>query len=226
MLRKEFGDSLLLISNICLCDYRKSGSCIYENGGTVLVDKTAEMLAKISLVHVQAGAHIVAPAAMVDGQVKATRELLDKYEYNQIPIMSYIKTNSNLFEPYFRVMDGSSTNTRNNDSYRFRIDPMNRQLFFKKVNVDVEEGVDIILIKPALFNLDFIYEMRQQFATPIAAYHVSGEYSMLQAAAQLGYLDENEVLLEMLKCIKRAGASMILTYYAREAGELMKNGYQ
>jgi len=222
-LKEKFGDDLVLISNVCLCDYTLSGSCVYMERGKVLNEKTAEMLGKIAVVHAEAGADVVAPAAMADGQVRHMRSALDEAGFEDMPIMSYIKTDSCLFQPFFKAVSSSKTPRKGIDSSKFRTDIINQKMFMAKVDLDVSEGADIIIVKPALTNLDLILLTKQRYPNiPIAAYQVSGEYVMIKAPSENGYLDEHVLLMETLNSIKRAGADMILTYHALEAAKLLK----
>lgn len=222
-LKREFGDDLVLISNVCLCDYTLSGSCVYMEKGKVLNEKTAKMLGKIAVVHAEAGADVVAPAAMADGQVKHMRMALDEAGFEDVPIMSYIKTDSCLFQPFFKAVSSSKTPRKGIDSSKFRTDIINQKMFMAKVDLDISEGADIIIVKPALTNLDLILLTKQRYPNiPIAAYQVSGEYVMIKAPSESGYLDEHVLLMETLNSIKRAGADMVLTYHALEAAKLLK----
>lgn len=222
-LEKEFGDNLVLMSNVCLCDYTSSGSCVYMEKGKVLNEKTAEMLGKIAVVHAAAGADVVAPAAMADGQIRHIRSALDKAGFEDVPIMSYIKTDSCLFQPFFKAVSSSKTPRKGIDSSKFRTDMINQKMFMAKVDLDISEGADIIIVKPALTNLDLILLTKQRYPNiPIAAYQVSGEYVMIKAPSESGYLNEHALLMETLNSIKRAGADMILTYHALEAAKLLK----
>lgn len=222
-LKHEFGDDLVLISNVCLCDYTMSDSCVYVDKGKVLNEKTAEMLAKIGVVHAEAGADIIAPAAMADGQVRHIRSALDKEGFDDIAVMSYIKTDTCLFQPFFEAMTLSKTPRKGVDSSKFRPDIINEKMFMQKVDLDVGEGADIIIVKPALTNLDHILRVKQKYPTvPIAAYQVTGEYMMIKLLGEHAHVNENTMLIETLNSIKRAGADMILTYYACKAANLLK----
>ncbi|MDH5482952.1 MAG: porphobilinogen synthase [Candidatus Bathyarchaeota archaeon] len=222
-LKKELGDKLVLISNLCLCDYTADEFCVYTKKGKVLNEKTAEMLGKIAVVHAEAGADVVAPAAMCDGQVRHIRSALDREGFEDVPVMTYVKTDSCLFQPFFEAMTLSKTPRSGVDSSTFRTDIINEKMFMQKVDLDVSEGADIVIVKPALTNLDLILRVRQEHPTiPIAAYQVSGEYAMIKLLGENGHLDEDVLLLESLKSIKRAGADMILTYSALEAAKLLK----
>jgi porphobilinogen synthase len=222
-LKNEFGDNLVLISNICLCDFTKNEFCVYTEKGKVLNEKTAEMLGKIAAVHADAGADVIAPAAMADGQVRHIRAALDKGGFDDVAVMTYIKTNSCLFNPFYQTMTQSKKPREGVDPSKFRIDPINDKMFMQKVDLDISEGADIVIVKPALPNLDLILRIKQQYPTvPIAAYQVSGEYAMIEAAAEKGLLNKETVLLESLNSMKRAGADMILTYHALQAAALLK----
>jgi len=222
-LKKEFGGDLVLISNVCLCDYTLSGSCVYMEKGKVLNEKTAEMLGKIAVVHAETGADVVAPAAMADGQVRHMRSALVEAGFEDVPVMSYIKTDSCLFQPFFKAVSSSKTPRKGINSSKFRTDIINRKMFMAKIDLDISEGADIIIVKPALTNLDLILLTKQRYPNiPIAAYQVSGEYVMIKAPSENGYLDENALLMETLNSIKRAGADMILTYHALKAAKLLR----
>lgn len=222
-LKKEFDDNLVLISNVCLCDYTSDEFCVYIEKGKVLNERTAEMLGKIAVVHAGAGADVVAPAAMCDGQVGYMRAALDEAGFEDVPIMSYIKTDSCLFEPFFKTMSISETPRKGIDPSKFRTDIINQKVFMAKVDLDISEGADMVIVKPALTNLDLILLVKQRYPNiPIAAYQVSGEYVMIKTSSESGYFDEHVLLMETLNSIKRAGADMILTYHALEAAKLLK----
>lgn len=222
-LKKEFGDNLLLISNVCLCDYTIDEFCVYTENGKVLNEKTAEMLGKIAVVHAQAGADVIAPAAMADGQVRHIRTALDREGFDDVAVMTYVKTDSCLFQPFFKTMTLSTAPRVGVDSSKFRTDIINEKMFMQKVDLDISEGADIVIVKPALPNLDLILRTKQRHPTiPIAAYQVSGEYVMIRSPAEKGLLNEEALLMETLNSIKRAGADMILTYHALQAAELLK----
>jgi len=223
-LKREFGDDLALISNVCLCDFTLNESCVYMEGNKVLNEKTSQMLGKIAVVHAEAGADVVAPAAMADGQVRHMRSALDEAGFDDVPIMSYIKTDSCLFKPFFRTVSISKAPRKGIDSSKFRADIINQKMFMWKVDLDISEGADIIIVKPALTNLDLILLVKQRYPDiPIAAYQVSGEYAMIKAASEEEYLDRDEVLLETLNSIKRAGADTILTYDALDVAKLLSH---
>ena len=222
-MKKEFGDELLFISNVCLCDYTVDEFCVYTENGKVLNEKTAEMLGKIAVVHAEAGADVIAPAAMADGQVRHIRSALDREGFEDVAVMTYVKTDSCLFQPFFKTMTLSTAPRVGVDSSKFRTDIINEKMFMQKVDLDIGEGADIVIVKPALPNLDLILRTKQRHPTiPIAAYQVSGEYVMIKSATGEGLLNEEAVLMETLDSIKRAGADMILTYHALQAARLLK----
>ena len=222
-LKKEFGDDLVLISNVCLCDFTEREFCVYTENGKVLNEKTAEMLGKIGAVHAEAGADVIAPAAMADGQVRHIRLALDREGFDDVGVMTYVKTDSCLFQPFFETMTLSEAPRVGVDSSKFRADIINEKMFMQKVDLDISEGADIVIVKPALTNLDLILRVKQRYPTiPIAAYQVSGEYAMIKLLSEYGHVDENALLLETLNSIKRAGADMILTYHALQAALLLK----
>jgi len=222
-LKKEFGDDLVLISNVCLCDYTKEGFCVYSDHGKVLNEKSAEMLGKIAVVHAEAGADVAAPAAMCDGQIRHMRRALDEAGFESVPVMTYVKTDSCLFEPFFEAMMGSESPRRAVDSSTFRTDIINEKMFMRKVDLDVSEGADMVIVKPALTNLDLIRAVKERHPTiSLAAYQVSGEYTMIKLLSGKGNVNEQMLMMETLNSIKRAGADMILTYSALEVAKLLK----
>jgi porphobilinogen synthase len=224
-LKSEFGDNLVLISNICLCDFTKDEYCVYSEKGRVLNEKTAEMLGKIAVVHAEAGADVIAPAAMADGQVRSIRAALDNAWFEDVAVMTYLKTNSCLFDPFYKTMSQLERLRVGMDPSKFRIDPLNHKMFMQKAELDISEGADIVIVKPALPNLDLILRINQQYPTvPIATYQVSGEYAMLESAAEKGLLKKETAVLETLYSMKRAGADMILTYHALEVAAFLKRG--
>jgi porphobilinogen synthase len=221
-LKREFGDDLVLISNVCLCDYTADEYCVYSEKGRVLNEKTAEMLGKIASVHAEAGADVIAPAAMCDGQVAHIRSALDGEGFDDVAVMTYVKTDSCLFEPFFEAVTLSKTPRRGIDSSKFRTDIINEKMFMRKVDLDVSEGADMVIVKPALTNLDLVLAVKQRYPSiPIAAYQVSGEYAMIKLLSEQGHVNGNTLLLETLESIKRAGADTIITYSAMEAARLL-----
>jgi porphobilinogen synthase len=183
------------------------------------------MLGKIGLAHAEAGADVIAPAAMCDGQVAHIRSALDAQGLDDVSVMTYVKTDSCLFEPFFEAMSLRKTPRRGIDSSKFRTDIINEKMFMQKVDLDISEGADMVIVKPALTNLDLIVAVKQRYPSiPIAAYQVSGEYAMIKLLSEQGHVKENTLLMETLQSIKRAGADMILTYYAKEAASLLTEG--
>ena len=211
---------ILIITDVCMCEYTDHGHCGLIENGLVNNDKTLEALAKISVSHVKAGADIVAPSAMMDGQVSAIRSSLDKDGYSDTPIMAYSAKYSSGFYGPFREAAMSAPSFGDRDTYQ--LDTANIREAMEEIRMDVEEGADIIMVKPALAYLDVISAARNEFRLPIASYNVSGEYSMIKAASQNGWIDEKRIAMEILTSIKRAGADMIITYYANEAATWLK----
>ncbi len=212
---KETVPELYVITDVCFCEYTDHGHCGHIENGDVDNDATLGMLAEQVKTHVRAGADMVAPSGMMDGMVGAIREALDEEGYENVPIMSYAAKYASGFYGPFR--DAAESAPQFGDRRSYQMDPANSREALKEVALDVEEGTDIIMVKPALPYLDIIAKVREQFDLPVAAYNVSGEFSMVKAAAQLGWIDERKVALEMLTSIKRAGADLILTYYAKDA---------
>jgi porphobilinogen synthase len=211
---KEERLDLVVITDVCLCEYTSHGHCGVIVHGDVANDPTLEILAKEALSHVQAGADIVAPSDMMDGRVAAIRRTLDENGFEHIPILSYAAKFCSGFYGPFREAAESAPQFGDRRSYQ--MDPPNAREALKEVALDIEEGADIVMIKPALAYLDIIRRVRDEFPVPIAAYNVSGEYAMVKAAARNGWLDEKRVVMEILTGIKRAGADLILTYHAKD----------
>jgi porphobilinogen synthase len=211
--------AMMVITDVCLCEYTSHGHCGVIDGERVLNDPTLDLLAKASLAYVRAGADMVAPSDMMDGRVHAIRQALDADGFTQIPIMSYAAKYASSFYGPFREAADSAPQFGDRRSYQ--MDPANSHEALREVRLDIEEGADIIMVKPALPYLDIIYRVKQTFDLPVAAYNVSGEYAMIKAAAQLGWIDGERVMLEALLSIRRAGADMILTYFAKEAARLL-----
>ncbi len=212
---KDAVPEMYVITDVCFCEYTNHGHCGAIANGTVDNDATLEMLGQQVLTHARAGADMVAPSGMMDGMVAAIRETLDSENYLDIPIMSYAAKYSSAFYGPFR--EAAESTPQFGDRRAYQMDPGNAREALLEVSLDVEEGADIIMVKPAMPYLDIISKVRQQIDLPIAAYNVSGEFSMVKAAAQLGWIDEQKVALEMLTSIKRAGADIILTYFAKDA---------
>ncbi len=218
-IKKEQLD-LLVITDVCLCEYTSHGHCGVVVQGDVANDPTVELLAKEALSHAQAGADMVAPSDMMDGRVAAIRRMLDENGFSHIPILSYAAKFCSSFYGPFREAAESAPQFGDRRSYQ--MDPPNAREALKEVALDLEEGADIVMVKPALAYLDIIRRVRDRFDVPVAAYNVSGEYAMVKAAAHNGWLDERRVVLELLTSIKRAGADMILTYHAKDAARWLR----
>ena len=211
---KDSVPEIIVITDVCLCEYTSHGHCGVIKNNEVDNDATLELLAKEAVSHAEAGADMVAPSDMMDGRVKAIREALDRSGFSHIPIMSYAVKYASAFYGPFREAAESAPQFGDRRSYQ--MDPPNAREALREAELDVGEGADIIMVKPALPYLDIIYRVRQAINRPIAAYNVSGEFSMLKAAIANGWLEEKRVILEALTSIKRAGADLILTYFARE----------
>ncbi len=208
--------NLVIITDVCMCEYTDHGHCGIVEEGHILNDPTLEILGQVAVSHAQAGADIVAPSAMMDGQVGALRRALDEVGFANTPIMGYSAKFASGFYGPFR--DAADSPPQFGDRSTYQMDPANGREAMREIELDIVEGADIIMVKPALPYLDLIRQARDTFPDlPLAAYNVSGEYSMLKAAARLGWLDEKRVALECLTAIKRAGADMILTYWAKDA---------
>jgi porphobilinogen synthase len=214
---KEISSDLLVITDVCMCQYTSHGHCGIIEGCTVNNDKSLEYIAKIALSHAAAGADMIAPSDMMDGRVLAIRNLLDEKGYDNIPIMSYSAKYSSAFYGPFR--EAAHSTPQFGDRKTYQMDPANIREAMIEIQDDIEEGADIIMVKPALSYLDVIRWARDRSDVPIAAYSVSGEYAMVKAGAKLGLINERAIALEMLLSIKRAGADMIITYYALEASK-------
>jgi porphobilinogen synthase len=212
---KKTAPELVVMTDVCLCEYTSHGHCSVVVNGDLDNDKTLELLAKTALSHAEAGADIVAPSDMMDGRVKAIRHTLDGNGFQHIPILSYAAKYASAFYGPFREAAESAPQFGDRRSYQ--MDPPNGREALREVEQDIAEGADMVMVKPALPYLDIIRKVRDTFNHPLAAYSVSGEYAMVKAAAQQGWLDEQKIVLEMLTSIKRAGADIIITYYAKEA---------
>jgi porphobilinogen synthase len=212
---KKATPELLVITDVCLCEYTSHGHCGVVVDGYVDNDKTLKLLAKTALSHAQAGADIVAPSDMMDGRVKAIRQELDGSGFQNIPILAYAAKYASYFYGPFREAAESAPQFGDRRSYQ--MDPPNWREAMREIEQDIVEGADIVMVKPALPYLDVIRKARDTFNHPLAAYSVSGEYAMVKAAAQQGWLDERGIVMEILTAIKRAGADIIITYYAKEA---------
>ncbi len=213
-LKHEFGDDLVVIADCCLCEYTSHGHCGKIVNGQVDNDPTLELLQKTAVSQAQAGADMVAPSAMMDGQVKHLRTALDEAGFSQVAIMAYSAKYASSFYGPFRDAAGSTPKYGNRKAYQMSYANENEAL--RETALDIDEGADIVMVKPALAYLDIIHRLKAMFNVPLAAYNVSGEYSMVKAAAQNGWLDEKTAALEILTGIKRAGADLIITYFAKD----------
>jgi len=214
---KDKNPGLLVITDICIDEYTSHGHCGLVADGKILNDETLEVLSKMALSHAEAGADILAPSDMMDGRIGAIRKALDENRYNHLPILSYAVKYASCFYAPFREAADSCPQFGDRKSYQ--MDSANRREALREVALDLEEGADIIMVKPALPYLDVILEIRNKFSVPIAAYQVSGEYAMIKAAAKMGVLDERQAILESLIAIRRAGADIIITYFAKEVAQ-------
>jgi porphobilinogen synthase len=210
---------ILVITDVCLCEYTSHGHCGMLEKDCVQNDTTLEVLAETAISQAQAGADMVAPSAMMDGQVAAIREALDENSFEDIPIMAYSAKYASAFYGPFR--EAAQSAPKSGDRKAYQMDPANSDEAIREIGLDVSEGADIIMVKPALAYLDIICRAKQEFDLPLAAYNVSGEYSMIKAAAQLGWLDEEKAMIESLTAIKRAGADIIITYFAMQMAILL-----
>jgi len=212
---------LTVMTDVCLCQYTSHGHCgVVDESGCVMNDPTLELLARTAVSHAAAGADVAAPSDMMDGRVGAIREALDESEFENVAVMSYAAKYASAFYGPFREAAESAPAFGDRKSYQ--MDPANQREALKEVALDIEQGADIVMVKPALAYLDVIQLVRQRFDVPVAAYNVSGEYAMVKAAAGNGWLDEKAVVLEILTAIRRAGADMIITYFAKEAADWLK----
>ncbi|MEW6001558.1 MAG: porphobilinogen synthase [Nitrospirota bacterium] len=216
---KEAVPELYVITDVCLCEYTSHGHCGVIKDGEVQNDPTLELLAKEAVSHAKAGADMVAPSDMMDGRVEAIRLALEDEGFSEVAIMSYAAKYASAFYDPFREAAESTPQFGNRRSYQ--MDPANRREALKEVALDIEEGADIVMVKPALAYLDVISDVKNAFDVPVAAYNVSGEYSLVKAAGKLGWIDEERAMMEILTSIKRAGADLILTYFAKEAARLL-----
>jgi porphobilinogen synthase len=217
---KEQVPGLLLITDVCFCEYTDHGHCGIIKGQDVDNDATLEILVKESLSHARAGADMVAPSDMMDGRIGAIRQALDNEGFPHTPIMAYSAKFASGFYGPFR--EAAESTPQFGDRRSYQMDPPNAEEALREVELDIAEGADIVMVKPALPYLDIIRRVKEKFGYPVAAYNVSGEYAMIKAAALNGWLDEERVMMEMLTGIKRAGADMILTYFAKDAARRLK----
>lgn len=218
-LKKAYPE-LLVITDVCLCEYTSHGHCGIVAGGDVQNDPTLDLLARAALSHARAGADMVAPSDMMDGRVQAIRSALDGHGFSHLPILSYAVKYASAFYGPFRDAAGSAPAFGDRRSYQ--MDPANVREALKEIGQDLAEGADMVMVKPALAYLDVIRAVKEHTTVPVAAYNVSGEYALVKAAAEKGWVDERKVALEMLTGMKRAGADMILTYFAKDAARWLK----
>jgi porphobilinogen synthase len=217
---KQADPALLVITDVCLCEYTSHGHCGIVRDGDVDNDATLPLLAQTALSHARAGADMVAPSAMMDGQVAAIRQALDENGFVQTPIMAYAAKYASAFYGPFR--EAAESAPQFGDRRGYQMDPANAREALREIEADVAEGADIVMVKPALAYLDVLARARQRFDLPLAAYNVSGEYAMIKAAAANGWLDEKRVVLEVLTAIKRAGADIVITYHAKDAARWLR----
>lgn len=213
-IKEQLENELVIMTDVCLCQYTSHGHCGVVEGNEILNDPTLEILQRVAVSHAEAGADVVAPSGMIDGQVQAIRKALDHTGFTNVAIMAYSAKHASYFYGPFREAAYSTPSFGDRRSYQ--MDYANPNEALQEVELDVKEGADIIMVKPALAYLDLIYRIKTKFGLPTAAYNVSGEYSMIKAAAEKGWIDEKAITLEVLTAIKRAGADMILTYFAKE----------
>jgi len=218
-IKKEVGN-MLVVADVCLCEYTDHGHCGVVRGDEIQNDETLDLLARTAVSQAKAGADIVAPSDMMDGRVAAIRKALDAAGLEQVPILSYAAKYASGFYGPFR--EAAQSTPKFGDRRTHQMDPANAREAIREVLLDIEEGADMVMVKPALPYLDVIYRVRQAVNVPVAAYHVSGEYAMLAAAARNGWIDRDRVMMESLVSIRRAGADLIVTYFAKEAARLLQ----
>jgi porphobilinogen synthase len=211
---------LLVITDVCMCEYTDHGHCGVIKDGDVDNDETLKLLAAEALSHARAGADIVAPSDMMDGRVAEIREILDANGFSHIPVMSYAVKYSSAYYGPFR--DAADSTPQFGDRRSYQMDPANRIEAFREAELDIQECTDFLMVKPALAYLDILRDLKERYSLPLVAYNVSGEYSMIKAAAEKGWIDGDRVMMETLVGMKRAGADLIITYHAKEAAKLLK----
>lgn len=216
---KRSAPELILMTDVCLCAYMSHGHCGVVEDGRIVNDRSVELLAKTALSHAQAGAEVVAPSDMMDGRVGAIRNVLDEASFEDVPILSYAAKYASSFYGPFR--EAAESTPQFGDRHAYQMDPANIREALREVALDIEEGADMVMVKPALAYLDVIQQVKAEFEYPVAAYNVSGEYSIVKAAAAKGWIEEEKVALEVLTAIKRAGADMILTYHAKDVARAL-----
>jgi porphobilinogen synthase len=217
---KESCPDLLVVTDVCLCEYTSHGHCGLVRGEEILNDPTLELLAKQALSHAEAGADIVAPSDMMDGRVGVIREALDDSGFQNTPILSYAAKYASSFYGPFR--DAAESAPQFGDRRSHQMDPANSDEALREVELDLDEGADIVMVKPALPYLDVVYRVKQTFQVPVAAYQVSGEFALIKAAGEKGWIDEARMVMESLTAIKRAGADFILTYFAKDVARRLQ----
>ncbi len=220
---KKKSPELLVITDVCLCEYTDHGHCGCLAGDHIDNDATLELLAKTALSHAKAGADMVAPSDMMDGRISEIRATLDENDFHMIPIMSYAVKYASAFYGPFR--DAADCAPQFGDRRSYQMDPANSKEALREATLDIEEGADIIMVKPAIAYLDIIRLLQDEFDMPVAAYHVSGEYAMIKAAAEKGWIDEKRVMSETLLSIRRAGADIIITYFAKDMAKLLHGSF-
>jgi porphobilinogen synthase len=219
-IKEKFGDKIVIMADVCLCQFTSTGHCGIISGDKIDNDISLETLAKIAVSLAKSGVDTVSPSAMMDGQVAAIRKALDENGYTDVSIMSHsAKHRSNFYAPFRNAAECAP---KFGDRKTYQVPYTNAREAMMEVETDIEEGVDIVMIKPALSYLDIISETRKKFNVPVAAYSVSGEYALVKAASQLGYVNEDEITSEILTSIKRAGADMIVTYFAKSASRFLQ----
>ncbi len=219
---KEKAPEIMVITDVCMCEYTSHGHCGIIKNKDVDNDATLELLCEEALSHAEAGADMVAPSDMMDGRIGAIRDTLDENGFSNLPVMSYAAKYASAFYGPFR--DAAESTPKFGDRRSYQMDPGNSDEALREVALDIEEGADIVMVKPALPYLDIIYRIKESFGYPVAAYNVSGEYSMIKAAAERDWIDGQRAMLESLVSIKRAGADLILTYFAKEAAKALIRG--
>ncbi len=220
-LKDQLGDEIVIGTDVCLCQYTNHGHCGLIRDGLVENDETLARLAETAVSHARAGADIVAPSAMIDGQVAVIRKALDDNGFKDTGILAYAAKHSSSFFGPFR--EAAFSKPQFGDRRTYQMDYSNPEMAMREIELDIKEGADMIMVKPALAYLDIIYRAKRRFRVPLAAYNVSGEYAMLKAAAREGWIDEKSAILEVLTAIKRDGADMIITYHAKEAAEWLQS---
>jgi porphobilinogen synthase len=216
---RESVPDLLVITDVCLCEYTDHGHCGVLDGETVDNDRTLELLALEAVAHARAGAQVIAPSDMMDGRIGAIRRALDDEGFADLPILSYAAKYASAFYGPFR--EAAESTPQFGDRRGYQMDPANADEALREVALDLEEGADFVMVKPALPYLDVVRRVKDRFGVPVAAYHVSGEYAMLRAAAERGWIDGDRAMIEVLTAIRRAGADVILTYFARDAARVL-----